>query len=135
MSKIQQAVLIIIISITDAYMISHPNLLGKIGMKVYNYDMFRTFPAAFITILSTVGVSFLVASFLENKIGKKWAKYMLTFFLVLSLIILIQVYFKFSTGSYAHSGKVFIFGMHLFPILLIYVFGNGLWNWILKSKI
>lgn len=134
MSKIQQAILLTIISIADAYMISHPNLLGKIGMKVYQYDMFRTFPAALLTVLGTVGILFLISIFLEKKAGRKWAKYSLTILLSLSLIVLIQVFFKFSAGSYAHTGKVFKFGMHLFPILLIYVFGGGLWNWIVNTK-
>jgi hypothetical protein len=124
-----------ILAITDAYLISHPNLMGKIGVRMYNYDMIKTFPVALITVFATLGISYLATVFLEKQILKKWAKYCLMALFGISVLVLIQIYFKFSSGSYAHTGKAFIFGMHLLPILLIYIFGNGLWNWIKASKI
>ncbi len=134
MSKIQQTILLLILGISDAYMISHPNLLGKIGIRVYKYSMFKTFPAALITVIGTLVVCAIISYFLQSKAGKNWAKYLLIFFLIIALAIFMDVFFKFSSGSYAHTGKVFKFGMHLFPILIIYIFGNGLWEWIKGSK-
>jgi hypothetical protein len=134
MKKTQEIILLFIIGIADAYMVSHPNLLGKIGVRVYNYSMFKTFPNALLTILGALTFSYVLCLFLQKKTAMKWAKYVLIFCLVLSISTLIQVFLKFSGGSYAHTGKVFKFGLHLFPILLIYIFGNGLWVWIRNSR-
>lgn len=134
MTKFQQILLLLLLGITDAYMISHPNLLGKIGVRIYQYDMFKTFPAALLTVLGTIGIAYFIAEILQKKVKQKWAKNALILGLILSLAVLIQVYFKFSGGSYAHTGKVFKFGMHLFPILLIFVFANALWSWIISSR-
>ena len=134
MTKLQQILFLLLIGTTDAYMISHPNLLGKIGIRVYQYDMFKTFPVALVTVLGTVGLAFILSEIFQKKTNKKWAKNALIFGLVISLAVFIQVFIKFSSGSYAHTGKVFKFGMHLFPFLLIFVFANGLWSWILQSR-
>lgn len=134
MTKIQQIILFSIIGVTDAYMISHPNLLGKIGVRLYNYDMIKTFPAALITVLCTLGVSLGLSYFLQNQKTKTWAKYGLIVLLIISLAIFLDVFFKFSSGSYAHTGKVFKYGMHLLPIMLIYIFAEGLWAWIKGSR-
>ncbi len=134
MTKIQQTILLIIIGVSDAYMISHSNILGKIGVRLYNYDMIKTFPSALITVLCTLIGSFFITEFLQKQKNKNWAKYLLLLFLVASFAIFLDVFIKFSAGSYAHTGKVFKFGMHLLPIVLILIFSNGLWNWIKLKK-
>jgi hypothetical protein len=133
MSKNQQIILLVILGITDAYMISHPNLIGKLGVWMYKYEMIKTFPKALITVLSSLAFCYFIANFLENRKGKSWAKYGLIFGLIICLLVLADIFFKFSAGSYAHTGKTFIFGMHLLPIMLCYIFGASLWHWI-KSK-
>lgn len=134
MTKNQQFILLTILGITDAFMISHPNILGRIGISIYKYNMLKTFPMALITVLVSLGVSVGISTILQKQKGKKWAKYLLVFFLMLSIGIFIDVYFKFSAGSYAYTGKVFKFGMHLLPIILIYIFGEGLWSWIKLNR-
>jgi uncharacterized membrane protein len=135
MTKNQQLILLTILGITDAYMISHPNILGRIGISIYKYSMLKTFPMALITVLVSLGVSVGLSTLLQKQKGKKWAKYLLVFLLMVSIGVFIDIYFKFSAGSYAHTGKVFKFGMHLLPIMLIYIFSEGLWNWIKASRI
>jgi uncharacterized membrane protein len=134
MSKIQQVILLFIIGISDAYMISHPNLLGKIGVRIYNYNMFKTFPVAALTVIGTLAVCSILGYFLQKQKAKKWAKYILIFLLMVSLAFFTDVFFKFSAGSYAHTGKVFKFGMHLFPLLMVFIFGDGLWAWIKNNR-
>jgi uncharacterized membrane protein len=134
MTKIQQIILLTLLGITDAYMISHPNLLGKIGVRIYNYDMIKTFPAAVGTVLGTLGFSLVLSYFLQNQKAKKWAKYLLILLLIMGIVVFLNVFFKFSSGSYVHTGKVFKYGMILLPILLIYIFVDGLWIWIKNSK-
>jgi hypothetical protein len=45
---------------------------------------------------------------------------------------LIQVIFKFSGGSYARTGKSFVWGMMLLPTLMLYIFGSV---WFTKPKV
>jgi hypothetical protein len=134
MFKKQQIFLLLILGVTDAYLISHPNLIGKLGVFVYKYEMIKNFPISMVTVLSSLAICLLISVFLERQVGKKWAKYGLVTGLIISVLVLIQVYFKFSSGSYAHTGKGFKYGMHLLPFLFIYIFANGLWNWISANK-
>lgn len=135
MKKLPQLLLLLIIGISDAYMVSHPNILGKIGVRVYNYSLIKNFPNALITILSCIIISLLINYLLQKQKGKKWAKYAFIILLIISLAVLFDIYWKFSAGSYAHTGKVFKFGMHLLPIIFIYIFGNGLWEWLKNERI
>jgi hypothetical protein len=94
MSKLKQLPALFILAITDAYLISHPNLLGKMGVLIFKYGMIKNFPNALITVMVTLGLSYGIAHVLELNFDKKWAKIALSAFTALSLIILIQVIFK-----------------------------------------
>jgi hypothetical protein len=132
MSKLKQLPALFILAITDAYLISHPNLLGKMGVLIFKYGMIKNFPNALITVMVTLGLSYGIAHVLELNFDKKWAKIALSAFTALSLIILIQVIFKFSGGSYARTGKSFVWGMMLLPTLMLYIFGSV---WFTKPKV
>ncbi|MFT5883792.1 MAG: hypothetical protein ACI9IP_000239 [Arcticibacterium sp.] len=124
MSKLKFLPALLILGITDAYLISHPNLIGKLGVFVFKYGMIKNFPNALITVLLTLGLCIGIAYFLEINLDKTWAKIALMTFTALSLFVLGQVIFKFSGGSYAHTGKAFVWGMMLLPVLMLYIFGS-----------
>jgi hypothetical protein len=134
MFKKQQIILIIILGFTDAYLISSPNLIGKLGIWMYKYEMLSNFPKALATVFVSLAICLAIATFFEKQINKKWAKYGLVFGLVISLLVLVQIYFKFAAGSYKLTGKAFKYGMHLLPVLFSIIFANGLWNWISGSR-
>lgn len=117
-----------VLVVVDAWLLAHPNLLGKIGVMMFKYDMIRTFPRA----LATVGLTALVCQGivlgLHLKATKKTTFAVLGAFLVLSIGILINTYFKFSSGTYAMTGAGFKTGAHLTPLILILIFGNGLYE-------
>jgi hypothetical protein len=134
MFKKQQIILLILLGITDAYLISNPNLIGKLGIWFYKYKMLSTFPKALFTVFICMGICLTISTFFEKQANKKWAKYGLVLGLIVSLLVFVQVYFKFAEGSFKMTGKAFKYGMHLLPILCTYVFANGLWNWINGSR-
>jgi hypothetical protein len=118
-------VLLVVLTVTDAWLISHPNVLGRLGVWFYKYQYISTFPKA----LLTVGLSVLAA------LGVVWwagrlqplvAKRVLGIGFGLATVFLLGVILKFSGGTYAHTGKAFIWGFYLLPVLLLIVFGNGL---------
>jgi hypothetical protein len=45
--------LLVVLGITDAYLLSHPNLIGKLGIFIYKHDYLKTFPRALATSLHT----------------------------------------------------------------------------------
>lgn len=109
------------------WLLAHPNLLGKLGILFFKYDMIRTFPRA----LATVGLSTLVAisiSVFMKRTSRQTALMVLGLLTLASVGLLINTYFKFSAGSYAMTGSGFKTGALLMPLILIFVFGNGLYE-------
>jgi hypothetical protein len=120
--------LLAILAITNAYLISHPNIIGRLGIFMYHYDMLKTFPRALVTVVLSLGICLAITFLAELYSPRLWARLLPWAGLVLSLGILVQVYFKFSSGSYRLTGASFIFGMHLLPVLMLYVFAQYLWG-------
>ena len=113
-----------VLVVADAWLLAHPNLLGKLGVLMYNYDMIKTFPRA----LATVGITTLVAvgiTIFLGKVSKKTALLVLIVLLLASVGLLINTYFKFSSGTYSMTGAGFKTGALLMPIILVLIFGNG----------
>jgi hypothetical protein len=114
-----------VLVVADAWLLAHPNLLGKLGVLMYNYDMIKTFPRA----LATVGITALVAvgiTMFLGKVSKKTALLVLVVLLLASVGLLVNTYFKFSSGTYSMTGSGFKTGALLMPIMLVLIFGNGL---------
>ena len=119
--------IILVLVVIDAWLLAHPNLLGKLGILFFKYDMIRTFPRA----LATVGLSTLVAisiSVFMKRTSRQTALMVLGLLTLASVGLLINTYFKFSAGSYAMTGSGFKTGALLMPLILIFVFGNGVYE-------
>ena len=116
---------VLILVLIDAWLLAHPNLVGKMGILMYKYDMIKTFPRA----LATVGVTMLFAAalseILPTKLPAKNARLVLGILLLVSIGLFIQTWFKFSEGSYALTGAGFKTGARLLPFLLVVVFGKS----------
>jgi hypothetical protein len=128
MGKYTTTILIVILGITDAYLISHPNILGRLGIFIYKYDMLKTFPKALLTVAVTLGCCYTISYLSGIYSHKPWSRWLLWLGLVLSLAVLAQVYIKFSGGSYRLTGKPFRYGMHLLPVLMAFIFASKLWK-------
>ena len=113
---------IILLGITDAYLISHPNILGKLGIFIFKYGMIKNFPNALITVSVTLGICIGITYLIEKNKDKPWSKYLLWICTCLTIFILGQVIYKFSSGTYAHTGKTFVWGLILLPTLMLYIF-------------
>lgn len=124
-------VLLAILGAIDAWLLAHPNLLGKLGILFYNYDMIKTLPRAFMT----VGVTLLGCVLLGwglQKLQKPMSLLALGLLTLGAVGLTINTYLKFSSGTYAYTGAGFKAGAVLLPILMAVVFGERLFGLMKK---
>lgn len=122
--KISSLLLLLVLSVTDAYLLAHPNLIGKIGILVYKHSYIRNFPRALVTVLLVVGISLLICELLYRFSKYRVALVCYAVLLAMALGWLGYVYSTFSTFSYRITGKAFIYGAHLLPITLAGLYGR-----------
>ena len=116
--------LLLVLSVTDAYLLAHPNFIGRLGVLLYKHSYIRNFPRALLTVLLVVGISLVIC---ETAFRYFWSRKTTIFylvFLIISIVWLAYVYITFSSFSYRITGKAFIYGAHLLPIILIGLFGR-----------
>ncbi len=120
--KLTSVLPLAILSVIDAYLLAHPNLIGRFGVLFYNYSYIKTFPKALLTVLATVGIVYGISIFVKKKISPKMALTTLSILLVISILITISTFFKFSHGTYAMTGTGFRIGAIILPCMLITIF-------------
>ncbi len=126
--------LLVILGITDAYLLSHPNLLGRIGVFIYKHDYLRTFPRALATVFLVLGVSLFISEVVRRSVAPRAALGWYLLLLALGMALFAYVYVTFSSFSYGLTGKAFIYGAHLLPVLMSGLFGRYLIMTIFQAK-
>jgi hypothetical protein len=121
--------LIIALTMLDAFLISNPNLLGKLGFIIYKFSYLRTFPKALLTVSMVVGTIILVTEGLVL-FAKKLAtgsKISAVFIVMIILLIgiLVKTELDFQSWSYNHVGSKLRYGAYLLPVILILVVLRG----------
>lgn len=113
----------------DAFLISNPNLLGKLGFIIYKYHYLRTFPHALLTVSLVVGVVILITEGLVLMINRQiFKRSMSALFLVIIVLligILVKTELDFQSWSYNHTGYKLRYGAYLLPVILILVVLQG----------
>lgn len=115
----------------DSWLLSKPNILGKIGLLIYKYHYLRSFPRTLLTVWIVVSISVLIVLLIQymakqEKLSKGFATVILGAFTIGSLLVLGQVYHDFTSWSYSHTGLKFRYGAYLLPAIVVFVFVNGL---------
>ena len=117
--------------VLDGLLLSHPNLLGKVGLKIYHYTYLRSFPKALLTVAVVTAIAIAICEviiYFANKgtLGRRFSNVIL---LVLSVVcsgLLIKTIMDFSGGSYGKTGLQFRTDACMLPLLLLLVFLYGL---------
>lgn len=122
--NLTSALLLVVLGITDAYLLSHPNLIGKLGILIYKHDYLKTFPRALITVSLVIGVSIALCEIIKRGTKHRTAIGLFMALMVAGLGLFIYVYTTFSSISYSMTGKSFIYGAHLLPVIMIGIFGR-----------
>jgi len=131
MRKLAFYFVLIALAIVDAFLLSKPNLLGKIGLIIYKYHYLRTFPRTLLTVAIVVVISFGIAEGIGLLVKRGVLKRVLGVVTLLSLVALsfaalVKTGLDFSTWTYSHTGLRFRFGAYLLPTLLIILFTYAL---------
>ncbi len=116
--KWSSLLLLLVLSVTDAYLLAHPNLIGKIGVLVYKHHYIRNFPRALLTVVIVVGLSLAICELIYRFTQKKTALFSYLVLTGISVFWFMYVFVTFSSFSYRITGKAFIYGAHLLPIIL-----------------
>lgn len=124
--KVSSIMLLIVLSVTDAYLLAHPNIIGKIGVLVYKHSYIKNFPRALLTVVLVVGISLAVSEIFYRVLGYKKASIGYGVLLAISVFWFGYVFVTFSSFAYRITGKAFVYGAHLLPIILIGLFGRYL---------
>ncbi|WP_373514316.1 hypothetical protein [Persicitalea sp.] len=135
MSKnLTTTLLLVILGITDAYLLSHPNLIGRIGILIYRHDYLKTFPRALATVFLVLGVCLFISEVIRRSKRPQAAIAWYLMCMVLGMALFSYVYVSFSSLTYSMTGKAFIYGAHLLPILMIGIFGRYLISAIYQAR-
>ncbi|MCU0341364.1 MAG: hypothetical protein MUE30_15910 [Spirosomaceae bacterium] len=118
-------ILLVVLGAVDAWLLAHPNLLGKLGILFYNYDMIKTIPRAFMTVGATIAVCLLLGWGIQ-KLQKPISTIVLGLLTVGAIGLIINTYMKFSAGTYAYTGTGFKTGAVLLPVIIALIFGESL---------
>ncbi|MFN8343660.1 MAG: hypothetical protein U0X91_01575 [Spirosomataceae bacterium] len=119
--------IILVLAVIDAWLLAHPNLIGKLGILFYKYDMIKTFPRALATVGLTAVAAVAITVF-AKRTSRQTALMILGLLTLASIGLLVNTYFKFSSGTYAMTGSGFKTGALLTPIILLLIFGNGVYE-------
>jgi hypothetical protein len=123
--------LLLTLILVDSWLLSKPNILGKIGLIIYKYHYLRSFPRTLLTVWTVVSISILIVLLVhylqrQKKLTRGVSNFILGACLCASLLIIAKVYIDFTSWSYSHSGLKFRYGAYLLPAILMMVFANGL---------
>ena len=123
--------ILLTLMLVDSWLLSKPNILGKIGLIIYKYHYLRSFPRTLLTVWIVVSISILIVLLVQylqkqEKLSRSVAHVILGACLCASLLIMAKVYIDFTSWSYSHTGWKFRYGAYLLPAILMIVFANGL---------
>ncbi|MDJ1472914.1 hypothetical protein QNI19_05665 [Cytophagaceae bacterium DM2B3-1] len=126
--------LLLILIILDAWLLAHPNLLGKIGVWIYKYSYLKTFPRALGTVVLLSSLTLLLTWLIKHYFSLGTAKFIMGILLAGTTYILIQTIVQFSGGTYAHTGAGFKTGAILLPFILIIIVVKNLVEVFLQKE-
>ena len=118
-------------TVLDSFLLSNPNLLGKIGLIIYKYHYLRTLPRTLLTVSIVIVISIFIAELIRMLVKRQLLK-RITGLIALSLLILvmaaalIKTGMDFSTWAYSHTGHRFKYGAYLLPLMLVSIFVHAI---------
>ena len=128
---------LIALTLLDAVLLRSPNLLGKIGLLIYNYHYLRTFPKALLTVSLVIGISVILGELIRIGVQRfllkrLTGKLLLMLLMTLAVTLLVKTGIDFSSGTYSQTGIRFRLGACLLPAILLVVF---IFAWVTLPRI
>jgi hypothetical protein len=131
MRKLHFYSLVTVLVVVNTFFLSHPNLIGRLGIIFYKHHYLRTFPRTLLTVVLVVGTAAAAVELIQFATSRKWikrvlAKGVLYMLLLTAFGLLVYTALLFSSGTYSHTGVRFGIGALMLPALLVLVFVFGL---------
>ncbi|MEJ1237622.1 hypothetical protein WBG78_05825 [Chryseolinea sp. T2] len=122
--------LVVGLIVLNGYLLSKPNLLGKIGLIVYKYYYLRSFPRTLLTVTIVCAIAVLLMELFTFLVRRRTVGLTLTGILfgllvALSFVQLVKTGLDFSAWTYSHTGLRFRLGAFMLPTVVILIFTYG----------
>lgn len=109
----------------DAWLLAHPNIIGKAGIFFFDYGAIETFPKALGTVsLVVVGVALIAWGI--RQLSQPLSIGITVALLVGAIYYLFQSFTQYNTGIYKLTGAGFRAGAILLPGLVVLILGESL---------
>lgn len=127
-------ILLLILVLLDAWLLANPNLIGRVGVFLYEYEYISTFPRALLTVAAVVGAALLAGLAVNRFFGRAVALVVLAMFVVMGLLWVVQAVGQFTSGVYQFTGEGFKAGAILLPGLVTLVFGKFFYDVLTQKR-
>jgi hypothetical protein len=127
-------ILLLVLVLLDAWLLANPNLVGRVGVFLYEYDYISTFPRALLTVGAVIGLTLLVSVAVRRFFGRAIALVVLAMLVVMGLLWVVQAVGQFTSGVYQFTGQGFKAGAILLPGLVTLVFGKFFYDVLTQKR-
>lgn len=127
-------ILLAVLIVLDAWLLANPNLIGRVGVFLYEYDYISTFPRALGTVAAVMAVTLLAGLVVRRFFGRAIALVILAMLVVMGLLWVVQSIGQFTTGVYKFTGAGFKAGAILMPGLVTLVFGKFFYDVLTQNR-
>lgn len=127
-------VLLLVLILLDAWLLANPNLVGRVGIFLYEYDYISTFPRALGTVAAVVTVAVVIGLAIRRLFKRPIALVILAMFVVMGLLWVVQSVGQFSTGVYKFTGAGFKAGAILLPVLVTLTLGKFFYDALTQNR-
>ncbi len=126
-------ILLLVLVVLDAWLLSHPNLIGQAGVFFFDYEAIETVPKAIGTVSLVVGITLLI-TWLLGRLSQAIAIVVSVALLAASVYYLFQSFSQYNTGIYKLTGAGFRAGAILLPGLVVLIVGQSTWDSITQKR-
>lgn len=125
--------LLLILVVLDGWLMAHPNLIGRLGVFIYEYDYLATFPHALGVVAGVVAIALLL-SWLVGRLSQPVAIGLLTALTAAGVYWLVSSINQFTSGVYKLTGAGFRAGAILLPGLIVAVFAKTMYEHVTNKS-
>lgn len=118
-------IFIVVLVVLDAWLLAHPNVIGRAGIFFFEYSAIETFPKALGTVSLVVVVIALIAWGIRQ-LSQPVSIGITVALLVGAIYYLFQSFTQYNTGIYKLTGAGFRAGAVLLPGLVVLILGESL---------
>ncbi len=127
-------ILLAVLVVLNGWLLANPNLIGRVGVFLYEYDYISTFPRALGTVATVITIALVAGLSVRRFFGRGIALVILAMLVVIGLLWVVQSVGQFTTGVYKLTGAGFKAGAILMPALVTLVFGKFFYDVLTQNR-